>query len=597
MTSYGKFRGLLVLFLSLVSVFFAVAGPPEAQAQDVVVSQAVPDNADQGTVYLNVTIKGKGFKKGAIAKWLVTGSEADTGGVTVNSTAFVSSSELRANITVAPNAQTEKKLDIKVTLTSGRTGKGIELFSVLRKETTACTAPISILAAPWSCFLQGAAGCLDTAFGNNGLVITNTSGSAPTVTDFDIASDAATQADGKLIVVGASWYEGAGKTVFTLVRYNPDGTLDTTFGGTGIAKFLHPNAPDPGAGAGAVAIQPDGKIVVAGDYSMVARSNPDGTLDTSFGSGGLTLITFPSGRKGKPGREPGYASFRDVAIQSDGKIVLVGYAGNSWIIVRLNSDGSLDSSFGDGGKLAPPEGNNNGRAAAVALQPVQVGETIEERILVGGYLSGLTGPNDDGDFAVMRFTPSGGLDATFGPSGAGMVVTDFCGDTESGAGVSGLALDPAGNIVAGGNAQFEGFYNFAIARYSRDGILDTSFGDPDSGTNQPGRTWASLMGPAADWFGGGLAGQGLLLQPDGKGIVTGTATDASGALYFGLVRFNADGTLDTTFGTGGAVVTDFGIGDEWGLKGAIQDDGKIAVVGTVDTNGTGYNFAVARYWH
>ncbi len=591
MTSYGKFRGLLVLFFFLASILFVMAGPPAALAQDVIVSAAVPDNAPQGSVSMSVLVKGNGFKKGAIAKWLVTGSETDTGKVTVNSTTFVNSNELLANITIASDAQTEKKLDIKVTLTSGRTGKGIELFSVMKKGSTGCTAPTPILAAPWSCLLPGAAGCQDTTFGTNGLVITNTSGSFPTTVDYDIANDIASQADGKLVVVGATRVDPVNpNSVVALVRYNSDGTLDSTFGGSGVVRLLN------AAGANAVAIQPDGKIVVTGAPSFAARYNPDGTLDTSFGGDGYTLITFPSGRKGKAGQQPVDAYFWDLAIQTDGKILLAGYVGTGWAIARLNSDGSLDSSFGDGGRLTPQV--TGGRASAVALQPVQVGETIEERILVGGYLSGVTGPNDDGDFAVMRLTPSGSLDATFGPSGTGVVVTDFCGNSESGAGVSGLAIDAAGNIVAGGGAQFEGFYNFAIARYSPNGILDTSFGDPASGTNQPGRTMVSLMGPALDWFGGSMAGQDLLLQPDGKGIVTGTATNTSGALYFGLVRFNADGTLDTTFGTGGAVVTDFGPGtrEAWGLKGAIQVDGKIVVVGSIDTDGTGYNFGVARYW-
>jgi hypothetical protein len=131
MTGYGKSRGLLVLICFFTSIFFVMAGPPTALAQDVIVSQAIPDNAPQGMVSLNVQVKGSGFKKGAVAKWLVTGSETDTGGVTVNSTTYVSPTELRANITVAADAQTEKKYDIKVTLTSGRTGKGIELFKVL----------------------------------------------------------------------------------------------------------------------------------------------------------------------------------------------------------------------------------------------------------------------------------------------------------------------------------------------------------------------------------------------------------------------------------------------------------------------------------
>ncbi|MFB3922694.1 MAG: hypothetical protein ACE145_13300 [Terriglobia bacterium] len=573
MTSFRKFRGLLVLFF-LSSIFLVTAAPPTAQAQDVIVTQAIPDQAPQGMVSLNVQVKGNGFKKGAIAKWLVTGSETDTGGVTVNSTAFVNSNELLANITIAGEAQTEKKYDIKVTLTGGRTGKGIELFSVIKKGSTGCTAPTPILAAPWSCLLPGASGCQDTTFGNDGLVITNTSGSLPTMNDIDIAKAVAIQSDGKLIVAGGS-RDTAGLNNMAVVRYTPDGTLDLSFGTNGITRLY-----DPYAWARTVAIQSDGKIIMAGG-SRIARLNPDGTFDTSFGSGGVVVTTFPSGRKGKPGQMLDM-SISEFVIQSDGKIVLVGTTSwIGWAIQRLNPGGTLDPTFGTGGRFAPQV--NGGSVAAVALQRVQVGEAIEEWILAGGSLMPTSWPNEDNDFGVMRLTPSGSLDTTFGPSGTGMTMTDFCGNTDH---IEGLAQDAAGNIIAGGVSNLGGPWNYAVARYSPNGILDATYGDPDSGTNQPGRTIVSLMA-------GDSNPHGLLLQTDGKAIVTGSAANQN---YFGLVRFHIDGTLDTTFGSGGVVVTDFGPGGEYAYKGVIQSDGKIVVVGTVDTNGTGYNFGAARYW-
>ena len=125
----SKFAGFL-LFSILAFCLAWTASPPPLVAQDVVVSAAVPDNAPQATLNLNVTIKGNGFKKGAIAKWLVTGT-TDPGGVTVNSTTYVSSTDLIANINVTSDAQTLKKFDIHVMLTNGRTGKGIELFCVI----------------------------------------------------------------------------------------------------------------------------------------------------------------------------------------------------------------------------------------------------------------------------------------------------------------------------------------------------------------------------------------------------------------------------------------------------------------------------------
>jgi len=134
MASYGKFRGPLVLFFFLASIFFLTAGPTPAQAQDVVVSAAVPDNAPQGSVNLLVQVKGSGFKKGAKAQWFVTGT-TNPGGITVNSTTFVGGTELLADITVAPDAQTELKFDVCVT-SGGRTGKGIELFRVTENTSS-----------------------------------------------------------------------------------------------------------------------------------------------------------------------------------------------------------------------------------------------------------------------------------------------------------------------------------------------------------------------------------------------------------------------------------------------------------------------------
>ncbi|HUU14188.1 MAG TPA: delta-60 repeat domain-containing protein [Terriglobia bacterium] len=221
MTSCGRFRGLLVLFFFLASIFFVTAGPPTAQAQEVVVSAAVPDNSPQGTVNLNVTIKGKGFKKGAKAQWFVTGT-TNPGGVTVNSTAFVSSTELAANITVAAEAQTDKKFDIKVTLSSGRTGKGIELFSV--------TVP----ARPADCY-SSAPGCLDTSFGDGtGKVTTKTAAGTPYESSSASAQAVAIQANGAIVAAGNTPDPNDGTRDFALVRYNSDGSLDLGFGTGGI---------------------------------------------------------------------------------------------------------------------------------------------------------------------------------------------------------------------------------------------------------------------------------------------------------------------------------------------------------------------------
>ena len=133
MTGYGKFLRLLVLVCFFASIFLVTAGPP-ARAQEVTVTAAVPDNAPQGSVNLPVQIKGSGFRKGAKAQWFITGT-TNPGGVTVNSTAFVIGTELLADITIAPDAQTELRFDICV-ISGGRTGKGIELFKVTENTSS-----------------------------------------------------------------------------------------------------------------------------------------------------------------------------------------------------------------------------------------------------------------------------------------------------------------------------------------------------------------------------------------------------------------------------------------------------------------------------
>ncbi|MFD9336800.1 calcium-binding protein [Streptomyces sp. NPDC060028] len=400
--------------------------------------------------------------------------------------------------------------------------------------------PGTALAAP---------GDLDPSFGPDGRVTTAFPGYAE-------GHDIARQADGKLVVVGLS------EAGFALARYNANGSLDTTFSGDGTTTS------DFGGGshtANAVAIQPsDGKIVVAGTteviaeegggccFFSVARYNTDGSLDTGFGNGGLVRVEEFGGS----------ADGADVAVQSDGKIIAAGKGGGGgFALVRLNTNGSLDPSLGGDGAVvagftpASPQ-DAGGVARGMALQP-------DGKIVAVGYVG-----NTAFDIGVARYNANGSLDTTF--SGDGMVTADF-GGTEFG---NAVAVQPDGKIVAAGS----GGAGFALLRYNADG-------SPDSGFGAGGRTSVNFPGD------GGIA-YGMALQQNGKIVLAGRADDpnSSEANDFGLARFNPNGTVGTGFGGDGFVVTGFGDFDE--ARGVlVQPDGKIVAAGY----GAGFAFAVARY--
>src|SRR6266568_2136528 len=296
-----------------------------------------------------------------------------------------------------------------------------------------------------------------------------------------------------------------------------------------------------------------------------------GALDPSFGSGGIVVTDFNGSIDD--------AAFA-VAVQPDGKILAAGYVFSSasnydFALVRYLPDGSLDPSFGTNGKVATDFHGSTDVARAVALQP-------DGRIVVAGYALRLDGPAFD--FALARYNADGSLDASFGVGGK--VATDFAGAGGSEQ-AHALALQPDGKIVAAGWTSSAGVSGFALARYNADGSLDTGFGAAGKGT--PGFSGGFARPPAA------------LLQAAGKIVATGTVSNSftTTGEDFALARYNADGSLDATFGTDGRVVTDFSAGggifanNDGATSAALQPDGKIVVAG-VTTTAT-RDFALARY--
>jgi uncharacterized delta-60 repeat protein len=381
-----------------------------------------------------------------------------------------------------------------------------------------------------------ASGDLDTTFGRDGKVTTNFT------TDYDFASSVAIQADGRIVAVGSAGTDCTCET-FVLARYRPFGALDPTFGGDGKVTTHF----DGGGSAMAVAIQADGKIVVAGGARLsgrfaLARYDPDGSLDPTFSGNGKMTTDFPGG----------YAFASGVAIQSDGKIVAAGRTDYRFALARYNPDGTPDPTFSGDGKMTTDFTGRGDGARSVVLQ-------TDGKIVAAGFA------NSGQRFALARYEADGTLDPTFGADGK--VTTNFTTGLDF---ASGVAIESDGKIVAAGSANDRA--TFALARYNLNGALDPTFGGD-------GKVTTNFTDD--DDFASAMA-----IQADGKIVAAGSAD-----VRFGLARYDPDGTLDGTFGGDGRVQTNFSQGPAVAFGVALQTNGKIVAAGGAG----GRVFALARY--
>ena len=278
-------------------------------------------------------------------------------------------------------------------------------------------------------------GTFDPAFGGGTGRIVDRYNILGTSGDADASLDAARQGS-NTIIAGFSDPAGATAANFAVARISPEGVQDSSFGGgSGVSYADFFGGDDVGR---AVAVQPDGKIVVvgvagpgsAGGFIGVARFNSNGGLDSSFNGGGMATVQ---------------GSGEALAIQPDGKVVVAGTSGGDFIIARFNENGSLDSGFGSGGRAFIDFGAPLDVANDLALQP-------DGKILVAG-----SGPQ----FDVARLQPNGALDSTFGNGGKAQVAFDDGPEADA------LALQPDGNIVVAGSGFNNGRY-LAVARLQGD---------------------------------------------------------------------------------------------------------------------------------
>lgn len=356
-------------------------------------------------------------------------------------------------------------------------------------------------------------------------------------------ADIALQPDGKIVVAGSSFESDA-----VVARYHGDGKPDLEFGQEGVTTV----SVSPVSRARAVEVTPDGRIAVVGsirpesDYDFLAfRLLEDGSLDPGFGTGGVVTTAFSDG----------HDHLVDVTLYPDGSIVATGTAGTDVALVRYAPDGTLDPSFGEGGVVTTSL-SQSAFARTIALDG--------DAILVAGY--SFLDP-DGSHFVLARYTADGGLDPAFGDGG---LVTEPS-STSYGAVAYDLTLDGEGRVLAGGVVD----YQAAIVRYIPDGSFDSSFGDG-------GLVLTSGIAP-------GLAGvRDAVVQPDGKIIVAGYAEEAP-EMRCALIRYEPDGALDPTFGDGGVVMEE-ACASAWNAVVLAEDGALYAVEG-----GRRSRFRVARF--
>jgi len=422
---------------------------------------------------------------------------------------------------------------------------GIGLAAVAAfSGVTAAAATASPVGTASATSTAGGPGSLDPTFGNGGVALASVGGQA-------VATDAVLQSNGDIVVATENTPEAG------IVRFLPNGTLDHTFGSNGFASAGF-NILEPGPSG--VTIQPDGKIVWVGNTTAqvtggsvtdfaIARFNPNGTLDSGFGSGGQATTEFFA-----PPMVGAQELADAVLVQSDGKILVGGSATQGQIkfapkqpaLLRLNANGTPDTTFGTGGRVLSA---GPGNITALGLDAA-------------------------GDIFTLptyaEFSPSGQADASVTP--AAITVSSHGGAA---------AFLPSGQFVVA--------TAFNVAKHDVDVQVQRFNAGGSVASTSPSFDYSGAIGldQALDFVGA------VAIQANGSAIASGS--HFFGTSVFGLARVNASGSLDTTFGNGGTLTTSIQGGDSAGAL-VIQPDGKIIAVGTSQNNSTGQiDVALVRY--
>lgn len=395
---------------------------------------------------------------------------------------------------------------------------------------------------------------LDPSFGSAGTLALPLSPGSNADEAFAVVVDG----EGRIVVAG---YSSSPQQKMTVARLDASGALDESFGDGGVVKL------DLGvrARAQAVAVQPDGRIVIAGfavllpsgnEQFVAARLLEDGTPDPDFGSGGAVATAFGS-------RDARAAA---LALQEDGGIVVAGWARNSAnrdvAVVRYDGDGVLDPGFGTGGTIVWPIGTGNDEATSVAIDG-------QQRIVLAGYaVDGSTH-----DLLAARLTAGGAPDVAFAGTGFRRVAA-----TEGVEQANALLLQAGGGIVVAGQAKIDGNTRVALARLTDAGALDATFG---------------IDGIRVTAIGELAEGKAIAASTRDRFVVAGRARLPGGKLEFFAARYSADGAPDPTFGDGGLLRIALGLKSDEAYAIAPDDDGAMVLAGTMRI-GNDANFGLAR---
>lgn len=413
-----------------------------------------------------------------------------------------------------------------------------------------------------------APGDLDTSFDTDGRVISNFGST------YDQVFDSAIQPDGKILITGQINHN------LGIARYNPDGSLDTSFDTDGYVTFPHPTPPFNFESRSVLA-QSDGKIIAAGwggdssgGYIFIARYNSNGSLDTGFSGDGWVT---------QPGPFIAHQLY-SVALLPGGRILTLsksyGFFGgqDEVVLSRYNPDGTPDNTFdSDGVAFSFP---------GLAINPEEMAVQADGRIVMVGW----TGSPQQA--FIARYNSDGTLDTGFDGDGYRYIDLDSSGTSYNE--LDTVAIQPDNKIIAAGVIVYgiaggTGPDDSAVVRFNTDGSFDTSF-DTD------GIALTSIKNACCD-----QRYIDIRLQPNGKLIAAaGYRLDTSSSPYvstanFDIVRYNINGSLDSAWGAGGKISTDFGSVEDTAVTINLQSDGKLIVAGNVRTSDSDSHFALARY--
>jgi len=389
---------------------------------------------------------------------------------------------------------------------------------------------------------------LDTTFGSN------YNGTVSTVIGTTSQVNGITTSNGQLLVAGTTTINGIQNAV--VVRYNSNGTLDTTFGSTGIITFLSGTSST----GNAVVVDTSNRIVVAGSSSstkiLLARFNTNGSPDLTFGTGGIATFTISSNTG---------TTTNGAVIDANGKIVVCGTTilsgKNNLFAARFNTNGSIDTTFNTTGFKT--------LTASTGYTANSVKIDLNAKIVLGG--SAQTSSTTS-NFLVARLNTNGTVDTTFGTSG--VTTTTISGATVSV--IKSIAIDSSDRVVVGGSSGSSTATNFTVGRYKTTGVLDTTFG-----TNVNGIQITPI----------GSNSQANAVAIDLNGQIVGSGFSGTENV---TVRYNVNGSLDTTFGFGGIFTNQIGTSSQINSIVIQPTDGRIVSGGNDNSTGSA-QFSLQRY--